>query len=172
MRIYTHVYESPIGNLHVAVDRHGQVVRLGYLPPEFRNTRYIVEENKYACGEVEHQLDRYFAGDLRRFSVGLRLEGTEFQKAVWNRLLKIKYGTTMTYGQVAQKIGRKDAARAVGNAVANNPIPILVPCHRVLPASGEIGSYAVRSLGNDKGSRVKRILLELEGIVASGKVAV
>lgn len=164
-RIYTHVYTSPVGDLHLAVDRDGRVVRVSYLPLEFPPNRFRVEENKYACGELEYQLDRYFAGELRRFSVNLWMDGTEFQMSVWRRLLKIQYGDTMTYGQVAQKIGRKEAARAVGNAVAVNPLPILVPCHRVLPASGHIGSYALRSLGSDDGSSVKRRLLELEGVL-------
>lgn len=165
--VYTHQYESPIGQLHIAVDRRGNVLRIGFEAPHFPEELYVVEENKYACGEVEYQLERYFAGELRRFTVNVELAGTEFQRAVWERLLKIQYGDTMSYGQVAQKIGRRTAARAVGNAVAQNPVPILVPCHRVLPANGEIGHYALRTLGSDTGSEIKRALLALEGALAN-----
>ncbi|MFW6223996.1 MAG: methylated-DNA--[protein]-cysteine S-methyltransferase, partial [Spirochaetota bacterium] len=95
-------------------------------------------------------------------SLDLEFEGTEFQRLVWQRLRKINYGDVVTYGEIARKIGKKDAARAVGNAVASNPIPIVVPCHRVVPASGNIGNYALRSL-NGGGAEAKRSLLALEG---------
>jgi methylated-DNA-[protein]-cysteine S-methyltransferase len=170
--VYTHRFHAPIGELHVAVDRRGNVLRVGFEEPHFPEELYEVEENKYACGEVEYQLERYFAGELRRFTVSVQLSGTEFQRAVWNRLLKIQYGGTMSYGQVAQKIGRGTAARAVGNAVAQNPVPILVPCHRVLPASGEIGHYALRTLGSETGAEIKRTLLSLEGAIEAERAAV
>lgn len=169
--VYTHVYSSPVGDLHIAVDRRGNVLRIGFEEPTFPEELYHVEVNKYACGEVEYQLERYFSGNLYRFTLNVELSGTEFQRAVWNRLLKIQYGNTMSYGQVAQKIGRRTAARAVGNAVAHNPIPILVPCHRVLPANGEIGNYALRTLGSETGSEIKRTLLRLEGALAPEQVA-
>jgi methylated-DNA-[protein]-cysteine S-methyltransferase len=162
--VYTHTYPSPVGNLYIAVRRDGTVLRIGFAPVESWGEEYVAEENKYACGEVEYQLDEYFAGRLRRFTLELDLEGTEFQRMVWQRLRKINYGDVITYGEIARKIGKKEAARAVGNAVASNPIPIVVPCHRVVPASGEIGNYAVRSL-NGSGSETKRSLLSLEGAI-------
>lgn len=160
--VYTHTYPSPIGNLYITVRRDGTVIRIGFAPEDDWGEDYVIEENKYACGEVEYQLDEYFAGRLKRFTLELAFEGTEFQRQVWQRLRKINYGDVMTYGEIARKIGRKDAARAVGNAVASNPIPIVVPCHRVVPASGEIGNYALRSL-NGSGTETKRSLLALEG---------
>lgn len=162
--VYTHTYPSPIGNLYIAVRRDGTVIRIGFAPAEDWGDEYVAEENKYACGEVEYQLDEYFAGRLRRFTLDLEFEGTEFQRLVWQRLRKINYGDVITYGEIARKIGKKDAARAVGNAVASNPIPILVPCHRVVPASGEIGNYALRTL-NGSGTETKRSLLALEGAI-------
>ncbi len=160
--LYTHRYESPIGKLYLAVDRKGAVVRLGYADEPGLAERYHIEANPYACGELAFQLDEYFRGMRKRFTVELLLEGTEFQLSVLNRLLKIPYGEVVTYGEIAQKVGRRSAARAVGNAVALNPLPILVPCHRVLPASGKIGNYALRSLPDGSGSRAKAFLLKLE----------
>jgi methylated-DNA-[protein]-cysteine S-methyltransferase len=162
--VYTHTYASPIGPLYIAVKRDGTVIRIGFAPQQDWGDGYVAEQNKYACGEVEYQLDEYFAGRLKRFTLDLEFEGTEFQRLVWQRLRKINYGDVITYGEIARKIGKKDAARAVGNAVASNPIPIVVPCHRVIPASGDIGNYALRSL-NGSGAETKRSLLELEGAI-------
>ncbi|TVR87036.1 MAG: methylated-DNA--[protein]-cysteine S-methyltransferase [Spirochaetaceae bacterium] len=166
--LYTHTYPSPIGPLHLAVNKIGRVIRIGFTPlPETFTTNlrvpYRVVENKYACGELEYQLDAYFRGELQEFTVLPELSGTPFQHSVWARLQKISYGETVSYGEIAQKIGRRQAARAVGNAVANNPVPIVVPCHRVLHRSGGIGNYAVRTLPQSDGSAMKRQLLEIEG---------
>ena len=162
-RLYTHRYHSPIGELYLAVDRNGRVVHIDFQDRTLSLEGFLVEPNKYACGELEYQLDDYFAGRLHRFTVDFVFSGgTDFQRMVWSRLLKIPYGSTVTYGEIAQKVGRRYAARAVGNAVAANPIPIVVPCHRVLPASGSLGNYAVRSL-DGRGRSVKQWLLTLEG---------
>ncbi len=167
--LYTHTYDSPIGDIHIAVDRSGRLFQLSFTDLTDTDGRYAFEENKYACGEVEYQLDRYFDGELKRFTIELAFDGTEFQKLVWQRLLKIQYGSVTTYGEIAKKIGKREAARAVGNAVAANPLPIVVPCHRVVPANGEIGQYAVRSL-NGSGTEAKRRLLELEGALQDTRV--
>jgi methylated-DNA-[protein]-cysteine S-methyltransferase len=167
--LYTHRYESPIGNLFLAVDRKGAAVRVGYTEELWLAEQYDVERNAYACGELAYELDEYFRGKRRRFGVELVLEGTDFQVSVWERLLKIPFGEVVTYGDVAQKIGRRNAARAVGNAVAQNNLPILVPCHRVVPASGKIGKYALRSLTDGSGTKTKQILLSLEEQVLKGE---
>jgi methylated-DNA-[protein]-cysteine S-methyltransferase len=164
--VYTHSFTSPVGTLHCAVDREGRALYLGLRAPRGFPGEARVLENKYACGELELQLEEYFAGTRREFSVELRLEGTSFQRAVWSRLLKIPVGETVSYGDVALGVGRRSAARAVGNAVAANRVLILVPCHRVRPASGAIGNYALRGTDADEGRRVKRSLLELEGAIA------
>ncbi|TVR30495.1 MAG: methylated-DNA--[protein]-cysteine S-methyltransferase [Spirochaetaceae bacterium] len=161
--VYTHEYKSPIGDLSLAVDKSGRVLSITLGAARNWEPSWIVEENKYACGELEYQLDRYFCGELREFTLRLRLDGTPFQRAVWSRLLKIEYGCTVTYGEIARKIGRRGAARAVGNAVARNPIPLLVPCHRVVPACGGTGNYALRTLADGSGAESKRMLLALEG---------
>lgn len=166
--LYTHAYPSPIGPLYLAVNTLGRVLRIGFTPLQagvyqYAARNYRVAENKYACGELEYQLDAYFRGELHEFTVQPELSGTPFQHSVWARLLKVAYGQTVSYGELARKIGRRQAARAVGNAVAGNPVPIVVPCHRVLHSTGGIGSYAARSLPHGNGSEMKRRLLELEG---------
>lgn len=163
--LYTHRYQSPVGPLFLAVDRAGTVHRIAYT--DFRDALPAGswETNKYACGELEYQLDEYFAGDRMHFSVNLAIDGTNFQKAVWNRMRKIGYGSTMSYSTLAQKIGRRDAAQAVGNATGSNPIVIVVPCHRIINANGDIGAYARRSLAPEHGRAIKEQLLRLEGVI-------
>lgn len=123
------------------------------------------EENKYACGEIEYQLDQYFRGVRSEFSLPLHMGGTDFQQSVWKALRKVGYGHTVTYGELARRIGRRDAARAVGTAVGKNPVAVIVPCHRVVRASGEAGNYAIRTLAVETGRRIKRQLLEIERAV-------
>ncbi|HLG67599.1 MAG TPA: methylated-DNA--[protein]-cysteine S-methyltransferase [Acidimicrobiales bacterium] len=105
------------------------------------------------------QLTRYFGGDPTDFCVPLWPAGTPFQRAVWQALAGIPYGTTVTYAEVARRVGRPAAFRAVGQANGANPLPIFLPCHRVVAARGKLGGYA-------GGLDVKRWLLELEGVPA------
>jgi methylated-DNA-[protein]-cysteine S-methyltransferase len=107
-------------------------------------------------GAVREQLDEYFRGVRTRFALPVRLVGTAFQIEVWSALLDVPYGCTSTYGQVAERIGRPRAARAVGAANGQNPISIIVPCHRLISAEGALTGYG---WGLDR----KRSLLELEG---------
>jgi methylated-DNA-[protein]-cysteine S-methyltransferase len=102
------------------------------------------------------QLGEYFAGERTRFSLPLAPTGTEFQRRVWAALAEIPYGTTIDYGELARRIGRPGAARAVGAANGRNPISIIVPCHRVVGAGGALTGYS-------GGLERKRLLLELEG---------
>lgn len=101
------------------------------------------------------QLDEYFAGERREFDVPLMFAGTEFQNAVWNELMLIPHGRTTTYGELARRIGRPAAVRAIANAIGSNALSILVPCHRVLGADGALTGYA-------GGLPAKRHLLALE----------
>ena len=102
------------------------------------------------------QLEEYFARKRSEFRVPLVLRGTPFQREVWNSLLQIPYGTTVSYGTIASHIGRPKSSRAIGQANARNPIPIIVPCHRVVASNG-LGGYA-------GGLSMKESLLELEGV--------
>lgn len=101
------------------------------------------------------ELQEYFAGHRRMFDVPLHPAGTAFQAEVWRAIELIPYGQTRTYSEVAESIGRPGAARAVGSAANANPLPIIIPCHRVVPASGGIGGYAF-------GTNMKQFLLDLE----------
>jgi len=107
--------------------------------------------------ETERQLREYFSGERKNFDLPVRAEGTVFQKAVWGALREIPYGEVKTYGEIAAAVGRPDAARAVGSACHHNPISIVIPCHRVLGASGKLTGYGG---GLDK----KELLLDLEGV--------
>jgi methylated-DNA-[protein]-cysteine S-methyltransferase len=104
----------------------------------------------------------YLDGHVRQFTVPVSADGTAFQKAVWSELLKIPYGTRRTYGELAARLGRPRGARAVGAACGANPVPILVPCHRVVAAEGLLGGFGA-------GITVKRTLLDLESREIAGK---
>ncbi len=163
--LFSHVYPSPVGPIYFLVTRTGGVFRSGFSDRVFQQDpqKYTIEPNKYACGEVAFQLDQYFHSDRKTFELELVTDlGTQFQQDVWNRLLKIDFGQTMTYGEIAQKVGRRFAARAVGNAVGKNPLPIFVPCHRVLPASGKVGKYSADGLSSEQQVSLKQSLLKLE----------
>ena len=88
-------------------------------------------------GETVRQLHAYFAGELKEFDLPLRLHGTDFQRGVWSELVRIPYGETRSYGELADRLGKPGASRAVGLANGRNPVGIIVPCHRVIGASGE-----------------------------------
>ena len=105
------------------------------------------------------ELNGYFQGITKSFSVETELIGTGFQKAVWAEIAKIDYGKTVSYSEIAAAIGKPGAARAVGGAVGANPIPIIVPCHRVMGSTGKITGYS-----GGAGIPTKEFLLKLEGI--------
>jgi methylated-DNA-[protein]-cysteine S-methyltransferase len=107
--------------------------------------------------DVILQLDAYFAGRLRRFDLPLAPEGTPFQREVWSALTTIPYGETVSYGELARRVGRPTACRAVGAANGRNPIPIIIPCHRVIGADGSLTGFG-------GGLPIKRRLLLLEAI--------
>lgn len=106
--------------------------------------------------EAALQLDEYFAGNRVAFTVPLMLVGTEFQQEVWRQLMSVPYGHTVSYGRLAQLLGRSGASRAVANANGANPVSIFVPCHRVVGADGSLTGYA-------GGIDAKRFLLGVEG---------
>jgi methylated-DNA-[protein]-cysteine S-methyltransferase len=110
------------------------------------------------------QLEQYFAGERTEFDLELALTGTEFERRVWDEVRAIPYGSTATYAEIAARIGRPGACRAVGRANALNPIALVVPCHRVIGSDGSLTGYA-------GGIEMKRALLELEARVAGRAAA-
>jgi methylated-DNA-[protein]-cysteine S-methyltransferase len=113
------------------------------------------KQNRSAFTEVIRQLQAYFRGELKEFDVPLAMEGTEFQLRVWNELRAIRYGETISYAQLAERIGNPQAVRAVGLANGSNPIPIIVPCHRVIGSDGSLSGFG-------GGLSTKKKLLDLE----------
>ncbi|MGL1930909.1 MAG: methylated-DNA--[protein]-cysteine S-methyltransferase [Desulfotalea sp.] len=107
--------------------------------------------------KAKEQIKSYCRGELKQFSIPIKLQGTEFQKKVWRALCEIPSGETRTYGEIAKYIGSKNGGRAVGNANSKNPIPLLVPCHRVIGANGKLTGFA-------HGLTIKRKLLAFEKI--------
>lgn len=107
------------------------------------------------------QLRRYLSGEGRSFDLPLRLAGTPFQQAVWREAAAIPYGASRTYGQIATRLGRPRAARAVGQALSRNPVPLFIPCHRIVAGNGGMGGYT-------PDPSIKRALLKHEGVADFG----
>jgi O-6-methylguanine DNA methyltransferase len=151
---YSHI-DTPAGRLLIAAGEHGlRYVQFGEeLPPRKNNELWM--ESPQAIQPYAEQLKAYFQGELREFTCKLDLKGTEFQKKCWNALLRIPYGKTRSYADIARQVGRPRSFRAVGQANHHNPIPIIVPCHRVITSSGTLGGYG-------GGLAVKEMLLQLE----------
>ena len=149
------IMKSPIGPLMLAGDERG--LRLVHFMTGRRpkSPQRDWTEDKTPFKEVVRQLDAYFDGKLKDFDLPLILDGTAFQLLVWNNLRKIPYGETISYGQLAKRIGSPDAARAVGLANGSNPIPIIIPCHRVIGSNGDLTGFG-------GGLALKKKLLALE----------
>jgi len=152
---YYRYMDSPVGRLLVAGD-HGELCRICFPKgnrPDLPETHWV--EARKPLEEAVLQLQAYFAGKLKIFSLNLCLDVTPFQKKVLTALQQIPYGETASYGEVAKKIGNPMASRAVGQANARNPIPIIIPCHRVVGSNGTLTGFG-------GGVAVKQALLDLE----------
>ena len=141
-----------IGTVSITEDGEGGITGV-YLPSS--NLPSMEEGETDALLEAADQLNEYFSGKRKRFDLPLSYGGSEFRTSVLDALRRIPYGETRTYAEVAEEVGSPRAYRAVGTACAENPLPILIPCHRVVPSSGGVGSYA-------GGSALKRRLLDFE----------
>jgi methylated-DNA-[protein]-cysteine S-methyltransferase len=152
--------DSPIGRIEIASDGNAitslSIERAGSLPYE-----ELPERSTKVLDLAAKQLGEYFAGKRHTFEVPVSFHGTPFQEAIWNQLADIEFGDVRSYGELGIASGRATAGRAVGGAVGANPIPIIVPCHRVLASNNRITGY---SGGN--GIPTKVWLLEHEGIEA------
>ena len=152
---------TPVGVLRITASERGvtaieRVSRASVVSRAkvLARTRVSTRAKRHADRAVR-QLREYFAGTRRNFTVPLHLEGTEFQQQAWAAMCDISYGRTMSYAQQAKAIGKPKAVRAVGSANGANPVPIIVPCHRVIASDGSLGGYAL-------GLTMKRYLLALE----------
>ena len=148
--------ESPVGTLLIACDE--KAIRRIEFPLGGTPAQPEAGWQESNCGLLQHateQLSEYFSGRRTIFSVPLGPEGTEFQRAVWRRLQDIPYGQTITYGELAKRVGNPKASRAVGAANGCNPIPIMIPCHRVIGSDGKLTGFG-------GGLPVKKALLTLE----------
>ena len=164
---YTTTMDSPCGPLLCVVDATGAVVRIDFgnnrkgreaqkITERMRDEGIDVVEDPGRTAELRRQLAEYFAGERRDFDLRLAPEGTPFERSVWDELRKIPFGETRSYGEIAQALGRPGAARAVGRANGANPIPIVVPCHRVIGSDGSLTGFG-------GGLEAKSRLLEIEG---------
>jgi methylated-DNA-[protein]-cysteine S-methyltransferase len=152
------VFDSPIGELFVAQTERG-LARISYFPDGMEDTlarTFGSRVLRMPLDEIRRELDEYFEGRRESFDLPLDLRVAPFHADVLHELAQVPYGRTETYGGLAAKVGRPRAARAVGTVMHSNPIPIVLPCHRIVGANGSLTGYA-------GGLDVKRRLLELEG---------
>lgn len=157
MNVVTTIVDSPVGPLFLAAEERGLCAI------EFRDNRHPVRRgDDWRAGDslllrrARAQLDEYFAGRRRSFDLPLSPQGTAFQLSVWNALAAIPYGQTLSYAGLAARVGRPSAMRAVGAANGRNPLPIVLPCHRVIGADGSLTGFG-------GGLPTKQFLLKLEG---------
>jgi methylated-DNA-[protein]-cysteine S-methyltransferase len=158
------IIETPIGALHAVFDEEERLCELGFERRTGFSLSSPTQESSDSAprignglkGILQMQLREYFEGRRRSFTVPLAPQGTPFQLAVWNALLEVPYGDTVSYGQIAERIGKPSAVRAVGAANGANPIPVIIPCHRVIGSNGSLTGYG-------GGIERKQWLLALEG---------
>jgi methylated-DNA-[protein]-cysteine S-methyltransferase len=163
--ICTHEFPTPLGPMLAAVDEHGALVRLSFRDGEYARDPLAglgaTTPDAERCAAVVEQLDAYFRGERRDFDLPLALRGTPFQQRVWDELRRVPYGETVTYRELAARAGSPAAPRAAGRANATNPLPVVIPCHRVIGTDGSLTGYA-------GGVHFKRALLVLEGAPGFG----
>ena len=150
--MYTYFYDYSIGRIGIT-EKDGKITNVYITNKELPRDMQLTETP--LLKEAARQLESYFAGELKEFSLPLEPSGTDFMRQVWSALCEIPFGKTATYGEIAERIGRPKAARAVGLANNRNPIPIFIPCHRVIGADGSLTGYA-------GGLDMKKKLLDLE----------
>lgn len=150
MKTYITRWNSPVGPLRIVCDDAGRLLAIDF---------HAADETASSrrCSHVTRQLREYFAGKRRGFDLELAAAGTPFQTRVWDELRRIPFGETISYAQLARRINKPLAVRAVGRANGANPIPIVVPCHRVVGSNGKLTGFG-------GGIDVKCTLLAIEGV--------
>jgi methylated-DNA-[protein]-cysteine S-methyltransferase len=155
------VFESPIGPLTLAAGDRGLAAL--YFPGRAPALPEASGDSAVLADAVD-QLEDYFAGERRSFDLPLDLQGTPFQRSVWDELLQVGFGETISYKALAGRLGRLDRIRAVGGAVGRTPVPIIVPCHRAVGSDGSLTGYG-------GGLQRKQALLDLEARTVAGQLA-
>ena len=145
-------YKSPIGNLRI-ISNDSDIIKIEFTEDYFKMKMIPVQIKRCI-----NQLDEYFKGERKEFQIGINPAGTEFQGKIWNLLMKISYGKTVSYLKLSQQFGDEKAIRAIASANGKNPIPIIIPCHRVIGNDGSLTGYA-------GGLLKKQWLLEHEGAI-------
>ena len=139
MKYYKEI-NTVLGKIRI-LEENEKVIKLEINPKEKEKEAFL-KDTPFLIN-VANQLDEYFSGKRKQFSLQTKQEGTTFQQKVWKELEKIPYGKTMTYGEIAKRIGNPKATRAVGMANHENQIPIIIPCHRVIGSNGKLVGYAL-----------------------------
>jgi methylated-DNA-[protein]-cysteine S-methyltransferase len=154
---YHTIIKSPLGSILLTADENGLT---GINFQDAKGAKSPLQnsvESKAPFKETDRQISAYFRGELKEFDLALSVKGTAFQQSVWKALCAIPYGKTISYQELARRIGKPSACRAVGAANGRNPLPIVVPCHRVIGADGQLTGYY-------GGTHLKEYLLNLEKI--------
>ncbi len=166
MTAYYSSFDTPLGPFSVAVNEQKAVVATAFGKRSSLKSRlsecHLISDIRH-CSAVEQQVTEYFDKQRHTFDLPLAAKGTSFQHSVWQALITIPYGETVSYGELAAQLNRPRAARAVGRANGTNPICLIVPCHRVVGADGSLTGFAF-------GEQIKEQLLRHEGGLAAGLV--
>jgi len=158
--VFRSVLDTPVGSVQLAVNDAGALIEI-LLPnrkPKASSSETLPPAAARGMTAARRQLSEYFRGERRVFDMPLEPVGSPFEQRVWTKLLDVPYGATTSYGAIASALGLVDGARAVGRANGSNPIPIVIPCHRVIGSDGSLTGYG-------GGLPLKRALLELEGAI-------
>jgi len=160
MKYIYDTFPTPTGEFSIALDENGAVAATAFggvavLKKQLRKPD--ATRDTAGLRAAREQVQAYFSGALRKFTLTLAPEGTAFQQSVWAALRRIPFGKTLSYGEIAAQVGNPKASRAVGRANGTNPICLIVPCHRVIGADGSLTGFFY-------GNEIKRILLEHEGV--------
>jgi methylated-DNA-[protein]-cysteine S-methyltransferase len=153
--MWSYIMESPLGPILLAANHYGDLVRADFLAHRSSHPCEHWPRDPVRVRDAVKQIDEYFAGKRKTFSLQLGAEGTKFQQEVWAALCEIPFGETRSYGELAKSLGKPNASRAVGRANATNPIAIVVPCHRVIGSDHSLTGYA-------GGLPIKQALLDFE----------
>jgi methylated-DNA-[protein]-cysteine S-methyltransferase len=145
MKLYYDTFPIPLGKFSVAVNESGAVVATAF--GDDKALRKLLDTSEWihsprAVAAARSEIKEFFRGERRKFTVKVDPSGTAFQKSVWSALLRIPFGETRSYGQLAAEVGNRRAARAVGRANATNPVCLLIPCHRCIGADGSLTGFA------------------------------